>query len=212
MSITEIAIKRPLLITVVFTVLILFGAGCYFSLNYNLLPNIQVNTVTISTIYPGASAAEVETSVTRKLEDILASIEGLDQISATSQQGVSQITVNLKSAVNVSDAERDIQRSIDQSKNQLPITAESPIVKKISLEETPVIQAGVTSSLDDRELYDLIDLQIKTTLQNVQGVGQVNVIGGDERQIQVNIDQDKLNAYGLSIVEVTRAIGNANLS
>ncbi|HTJ53044.1 MAG TPA: efflux RND transporter permease subunit, partial [Cyclobacteriaceae bacterium] len=212
MSITEIAIKRPLLITVIFTVLIMFGIGCYFSLNYNLLPNIQVNTVTVSTVYPGASAAEVETSVTRKLEDILASIEGLDQINATSQQGVSQLTINLKSSVNVSDAERDIQRAIDQKKNELPITVKSPVVKKISLEETPVIQAGVTSTLGDRELYDLVDLQIKTALQNVPGVGQVNVIGGDERQIQVNVDQGKLNAYGLGIVQVTRAISNANLS
>src|SRR3989442_964916 len=106
MSITEIAVKRPLLIVVIFTVLILFGVQCYFNLNYNLLPKIQVNTVTVSTVYPGAAVTEVETSVTKKLEDILSAVEGLDQINSTSQQGVSQITITLKSSANVDDAER----------------------------------------------------------------------------------------------------------
>ncbi|MVT09554.1 efflux RND transporter permease subunit [Chitinophaga tropicalis] len=212
MSITEIAIKRPLLIVVIFTVLILFGIQCYISLNYNLLPKIQVNTVTVSTVYAGASVTEVETSVTRKLEDILSSVEGLDQISSTSQQGVSQVTITLKSNADVDEAERNIQRKIDQSQNDLPDQADKPIVKKINLEETPVVQAGVTGKVDSRALYDLVDKQIKPALQNVAGVGQLNIIGGDERQIKVNIEHDKLNAYGMAIPALTQAITNANQS
>ncbi|BAV05533.1 hydrophobic/amphiphilic exporter-1, HAE1 family [Filimonas lacunae] len=212
MSITEIAVKRPLLITVIFSVLILFGIQCYFKLNYNLLPKIQVNTVTISTVYPGAAVTEVETSVTKKLEDILASVEGLDQINATSQQGVSVVTVTLKPEMNVDDAERDIQRKIDQSINDLPTTADKPLVKKVNLEETPVIQAGITANMDARDLYNLVDKQMKPALQNVPGVGQLNIIGGDERQIQVNIRQDKLNAYHIGIEQLTQAITNANQS
>ncbi len=212
MSVTEVAIKRPLLIVVIFTVLIVFGVECYFQLSYNLLPKIQINTISVSTIYKGASAAEVETSVTKKLEDAFSSIEGLDKISSTSQEGISLITVQLKSNADVDKAERDVQRKADQTQNDLPDDAKKPTVNKISLDDAPVISAGITSKLDPRELYDLIDKQLKAVLQNVQGVGQVNIIGGDQREIKVNIDQDKLKAYGLGIVQVTQAISNANQS
>lgn len=212
MSITEIAVKRPLLILVIFTVLLLFGVMSYFQLNYNLLPKIQVNTVTVSTVYPGASAAEVQTSVTKKLEDAFAAVEGLDKISSSSQEGVSQITITLKSNADLDKAERDIQRKADQAQNDLPDEIDKPLVNKISLEEIPVIKAGVTSRLAPRALYDLIDLQVRPLMQNIEGVGQVNIIGGDERQIQINIDQEKLKAYNLGIAQVTQAVGNANKS
>ncbi|WP_158795626.1 efflux RND transporter permease subunit [Pedobacter sp. L105] len=212
MSITEISIKRPLLIIVIFTVLIIFGIESYFQLSYNLLPKIQINTVSVSTIYTGASASEVESSVTKKLEDAFSSIEGLDKISSTSQEGISLITVQLKSTADVDKAERDIQRKADQTQNDLPDDVKKPVVNKISLDDAPVISAGITSKLDSRALYDLIDKQLKAVLQNVQGVGQVNIIGGDERQIRVNIDQGKLRAYGLAIGEVTKTISNANQS
>jgi HAE1 family hydrophobic/amphiphilic exporter-1 len=212
MSIAEVAVKRPLLIIVIFTVLIMFGALSYSKLNYKLLPNIEVATVVVSTVYPGASAAEVETSVTKKLEDAFASVEGLDKINSTSQEGVSQITVQLKSGTNVDQAERDIQRKADQAQNNLPDNIDRPIVNKINLEEAPVIRAGVTSTLAPRALYDLVDKQLRPVLQNVGGVGQVNIIGGDEREIQVNIDQGKLRAYGLGITQVSDAIRNANQS
>ncbi|ASZ13019.1 efflux RND transporter permease subunit [Chitinophaga pendula] len=212
MNIAEIAIKRPLLIIVIFTVLILFGIQSYFSLNYNLLPRIKVNAVTVTTIYPGASAAEVQLSVTKKLEDAFASIEGLDQISSTSQEGVSSIVVQLKASADVDKAERDIQRKADQSENELPDNIERPNVSKVNLDETPVIRAAVTAGLSSRQLYDLIDLQLQPILQNVAGVGQVNIIGGEERQIKVNIDQRKMLGYHLSIAQVTQAIANANQS
>jgi HAE1 family hydrophobic/amphiphilic exporter-1 len=212
MSISEIAVKRPLLILVIFTVLILFGVQSYFALNYNLLPKIQVNVVSVSTLYPGASAAEVESSVTRKLEDAFAAVEGLDNINSTSQEGVSQITLNLKSDADVDKAERDIQRKADQAMNDLPKNINKPLVNKVNLEEAPVIRAGVTSNMAPRELYDLMDKQVKPILQNVAGVGQVNIIGGDQREIQVNIDQAKLKGYNLGIASISAVIANANKS
>lgn len=212
MSIAEIAVKRPLLIIVIFFVLILFGALSYSKLNYKLLPNIEVPTVSVSTIYPGASASEVESAVTKKLEDVFAAVEGLEKINSTSQEGVSQITVQLKSGTNIDKAERDIQRKADQAQNILPEDVDRPVVSKINLEEAPVVRAGVTSSLAPRALYNLVDQQLRPILQNITGVGQVNIIGGDERQIQVSIDQGKLKAYGLTITQVSEAIKNANQS
>jgi HAE1 family hydrophobic/amphiphilic exporter-1 len=212
MSITEIAVKRPLLIIVIFTVLFIFGARSYSSLNYNLLPKIEVPTVSVSTVYPSAAAAEVETSVTKKLEDAFSSVEGLDKINSTSQEGISSVVVQLKTGTDVDQAERDIQRKADQIQNDLPDNINKPIVNKINLEDAPVVKAGVTSKQSPKELYDFVDKQLLPLLQNVAGVGQVNIIGGDERQIQVNIDQDKMKAYGLSIASVTNAIAKANQS
>lgn len=212
MSIAAIAVKRPLLIIVIFTVLILFGTLSYTRLNYNLLPKIDVPTVTVNTVYPGASAAEVETAVTRRLEDAFAALEGLDKISSTSQEGVSQVMIQFRNGTDIDEAEADVQRKADQSQNDLPKGIDRPVVSKINLDESPVVRAGVTSSLDPRSLYDLVDKQLRPALQNVPGVGQVNIIGGDERQIQVNVDQAKLKAYGLSITQVTNALANANQS
>lgn len=212
MSITGIAIKRPLLLIVIFTVLVMFGIQSYRSLNYNLLPKIEVPTVSVITLYPGASAAEVQTTVTKKLEDAFSSVEGLNQINSTSQESVSIITIEFKSGTDIDKAERDVQRKADQALNDLPDDAERPQVNKVNLEETPVIKAGITANMAPRNLYDLMDKQLRPILQNVAGVGQVNIIGGDEREIQININQDKLLAYGLSIAQITQAVNNANLS
>ncbi|XRE42738.1 RND efflux system, inner membrane transporter [Tenacibaculum discolor] len=212
MSISELAIKRPLLITVIFTILILFGVQSYFQLNYNLLPNIEVKTVNVTAIYPGASASEVELNVTKKLEDALSSIEGLDGINSKSLEGVATISVQLKTNIDIDEAERDVQRKVDQSMNELPIGLENPTVSKVNLEETPVISAGVLADMDSKMLYQMIDDQILPVLQNVPGVGQVNIIGGTPRELKVNIDQNKLKAYRLSIQEVVTAVTNANKS
>lgn len=212
MGISEIAIKRPLLIVVIFTILILFGLQSYFNLNYNLLPKMEVKTVSVNALYPGASAAEVETNVTKKLEDALSSLEGLDIISATSQEGVAQISISLKSNADLDKAERDVQRKVEQTMNQLPENIESPIVSKVNLEEVPVISAAVTGSMASKDLYTIIDTEILPILQNTEGVGQVSIIGGDERQIQVNLDQDKLKSFNLDITQIVQAINNANKS
>ncbi len=212
MTVSELAIKRPLLIVVIFTVLTLFGVQSYFQLNYNLLPKIEVKTVSVVTIYPGASASEVAMNVTKKLEDNLASVEGLKSIASSSQEGVSQITLELKSTVDIDEAERNVQRKVDQSMNLLPDAVDSPTVSKIDLEEAPVISAGVTANKSPKELYQLIDDELLPVLQNTEGVGQVNVIGGTPREIKVLVSQDKLRAYGITVQEVIGAIANANRS
>lgn len=212
MGISELSIKRPLFIVVVFTILFLFGFQSYFKLNYNLLPKLQVNVVSVTTLYPGASASEVEFNVTKKLEDKLASIEGLDGINSISQEGVSQITVNLKANADLDQAEREVQRKVDQTMAVLPTNINNPSVGKINLDEAPVVSAGVLASIAPKELYTIIDKQIVPILQNTEGVGQVNIIGGDAREIQVNINQEKLRAYKLTIDQVTQSISKSNKS
>lgn len=212
MSITEIAIKRPLLVTTIFTVLILFGFLSYQQLSYNLLPKFEANVISVATTYRGASADEVETNVTKRIEDALSSLEGLDRMTATSQEGASIVIIQLKNGVDVTLAQQDAQRKIEQIINLLPDEVDRPILNKFSTDEIPVLRMGVTANLSPTKLYDLIDDELKPQLSNVAGVGQVNVIGGNERQIQVNVDAEKLRAYGVSIGQVSQAINAANTS
>ncbi|MCW4467617.1 efflux RND transporter permease subunit [Flavobacterium sp. MFBS3-15] len=212
MSITAIAIKRPLLLIVLFTILIYFGVTSYLSLNYNLLPGFSIPEVSVSILYPGASAAEVETSVTKKLEDAFSSIEGLESLHSTSREGDAGIKLIFKSGTDIDKAERDVQRKADQVMDDLPEAAGRPQVNKINMQEAPVIKAAVTADMAPRDLYNLMDKQLRPILRNVTGVGQVDIIGGEEREIRINVNQDRLMAYGLSIGQVTSAIANANLS
>jgi HAE1 family hydrophobic/amphiphilic exporter-1 len=212
MSITEIAIKRPLLVTTVFTVLGLFGVLSYQQLSYNLLPKFEANVISVATVYRGASADEVETNVTKRIEDALSSIEGLDRMNATSQEGASIVVLQLKNGVDVTQAQQDAQRKVDQISNLLPDGVDRPVLNKFSTDEIPVLRLGVTANLSPTKLQDLINDELKPQLSNVAGVGQINVIGGNERQIQVNVNAEKLRAYGVSIGQVSQAINAANTS
>ncbi len=212
MSITELSIKRPLLITVIFVTLILFGWIAYKQLDYNLLPKFEANVVSVQTTYRGASSSEVENSVTKKVEEAVSAIEGVDRVSSTSMEGVSVVTIELKSNVNVTNAQRDAERKINEVKAQLPEDADDPVVRKFNTDELPVLRVSATSKLSEPELYDLVDKQVKPVLQNVPGVGQVALVGGNEREIQVQLDNDKLQAYGLSSAQVNTVIANSNTS
>ncbi|WP_027379105.1 efflux RND transporter permease subunit [Chryseobacterium daeguense] len=212
MSITSLSIRKPLLLAVIFTILGYFGISSYLNLNYDLLPKFEIPEVTVSTLYPGASASEVESAVTKKLEDAFSSIENLDQIKSTSQEGVSIISLAFKSDTDVNQAEQDLQKKVDATLNQLPKTAERPQVNRVNMQATPVIKAGVTANMEPTKLYDLLDNQLKPILNNIKGVGQTDLIGGNEREIHININQEKLTAYGLSADLVTQTIRKANIS
>ena len=212
MSITELSIKRPLLITVIFVTLILFGWISYQQLDYNLLPKIEANVVSVQTTYKGASSDEVQNSVTKPLEEAVSSIEGVNHVSATSQEGVSVVTIELKPGADVNTAQRDAERKINEIKSTLPKDADDPVVRKFNTDEIPVLRISATSKLSEPALYDLVDNKVKPLLQNVSGVGQVTLIGGNEREIQVTLDNDKLQAYGISSSQVNQIIANSNSS
>ena len=206
MSITETAIKRPLLITVIFVTLILFGFVSYKQLNYNLLPKFEANVVMVQTSYRGASPEEIQNTLTKPLEDAVSAIEGVDKISSTSMEGVSAITVTLKSGTNVNEAQRDAERRIDQVRSTLPDDADDPVVRRFSTDEMPILNMSVNSNLPAGEMYDLLDDRVVPMLSNVSGVGSVTLVGAQQREIQVVMDNDKLKAYGLSAGRVAQAV------
>ncbi len=212
MSITEISIKRPLLITVVFVTMILFGWISYNTLDYNLLPKFEANVLSVQTVYRGASSDEIQSTITKPIEEAVSSIEGVDNINATSVEGVSVIAIELKAGVKTLDAQRDAERKINEIKAKLPVDADDPVVRRFSTDELPVLRVSATSNTSGTELYDLIDQEIKPLLLNVEGVGTVTLIGGNEREIQIMLDNDKLQAYGVSSIQVNQAVANSNSS
>jgi HAE1 family hydrophobic/amphiphilic exporter-1 len=211
-KLTELAINRPLLITVIFVILILFGMISYNSLNYNLLPKFDAPIVSVITTYRGASAEEIESTVTKEIEDAVSSLEGIDKINSTSMEGASMVIIQLLNGVDVNKAQNDAQRKVDMIRATLPKDLDDPIVNKFSSDDIPVLRLGVTANTDDKALYDLIDQQIKPQLSNIPGVGQVSLVGGNERQLRVNLNKNKLESYGLTVAQVATIVNMASLS
>jgi HAE1 family hydrophobic/amphiphilic exporter-1 len=211
MKITEVSIKRPTIVVVVFTILTLLGVMSYKSLNYELLPKFSSPIVTIATIYPGASPNEVESSVTKKIEDAIASMEKIKKITSKSSESLSVITVELNNDANVDIALQDAQRKVNAILADLPGDAKPPSLNKFSLEDLPIMTLSATAKMDDKKFYDLVDKKLQPLLSRLPGVAQVSLIGGQEREIQVNVDPKKMQAFNLSILQLRQLITNANL-
>lgn len=211
-KLTELAISRPLLITVIFVTLILFGALSYNNLNYNLLPKFDAPVLSVITTYRGASAEEIESSITKHLEDAVSSLEGIDKITASSMEGASLVIIQFVNGTDINNAQIDAQRKIAQIQAMLPTGMDDPIINKFSTDDIPVLTLGTTSNLSDKEFYDVLEDQIKPQLATIKGVGRVDLIGGTTRQIHVNVNKEKAEFYGLTVAQVGAFVNAASLS
>jgi HAE1 family hydrophobic/amphiphilic exporter-1 len=211
MTLTELSIKRPTLVVVTFTVLTVLGIFSYFQLKYELLPKMSIPVVTITTVYPGASPYEVENNVSKVIEDAVSGIDKIDNVRSTSFEGMSLVIIEFKQDANIDNVVQDASRKVNAVLSQLPTDAKQPTVSKIAFDEIPVLRMGVTSSMDSREFYQFMKDRIQPRLSKIAGVAQVALTGGDEREIRVNLDANKVRAYGLSILQIMQAIRNANM-
>jgi HAE1 family hydrophobic/amphiphilic exporter-1 len=211
MKLAEISIKRPSLVIVLFTILTLGGLFSYSNLGYELIPKFETNVITIATVYPGASPSEIENTVTKKIEDAVSSLENIKKIESKSYESLSVVSITLTSNAEVNNSMNDAQRKINAIINDLPEDVETPSLTKFSLSDLPIMTIGANGKMDEAAFYDLIDKKLAPVLSRVQGVAQVNIIGGQEREIQVNLDAVKMQGYGLSIPQVQQNILTSNL-
>jgi len=211
MNITEIAIKRPSLIIVLFSVFTLLGIIGYKNLSYELLPDFNQPVIVIKTMYPGAEPQEVETSVSRKIEDALSNLEGVDYLETKSMPNASVIIANLKYGTNVDKAMQDAQRYIDNIKKDLPANIQSPVMSKVSPNDLPIISISATSNLSETEFYRKMKDEFLPQIQQLKGVAEITLLGGEEREIQVKVNQDKLVYYKLSLSQVVEAINRSGI-
>jgi HAE1 family hydrophobic/amphiphilic exporter-1 len=211
MSLTEIAIKRPSLIIVIFSVLILGGLISYQQLGYQLMPNFSQPVINIQTLYPGASPSEVESEVTRRIEDAVSALDNIDDINSKSFENVSIVTIGFKNGTDLELAMQDAQRKIENIKGDFPDDAKSPSLSKVSQSDLPIIQLVATSNLSSGDFYTLVKDQIKPQIQQISGVAEITVLGGEEREIRINADMDKMKYYGISLMQLNATIQAANI-
>jgi hydrophobic/amphiphilic exporter-1 (mainly G- bacteria), HAE1 family len=212
MTLTELSIKRPSFIIVIFTILIGGGLISYNQLSYELLPDFSPPLLTVTTTYPGASPATVETQVSKPLEDALSGIENINEVTSFSLDNASLILLEFKASANIDKSLEDAQRKINNILSNLPEGSQTPVIAKIEPNASPVLQvSAVASNMSDRDLMELMDDQILPQIKQTKGVAEVQVIGGERRAFRINVDKDKLKRYGLSLTTINQVIASANV-
>src|SRR5690554_119198 len=211
MNITEISIKRPSLIIVMFGVFTLLGWIGFKNLSYELMPDFNQPVVVIKTGYPGADPEEVETSVSEKIEDALSNLEGIDYLVTKSLPNASVIIVNLKYGVNLDNTMQDAQRYIDNIRKDLPADILSPEMSKVSPNDLPIMSISATSDMPATEFYQKMKNDFLPQIQQIHGVAELTLLGGREREVQVNIQPHLLKQHKVSILQVVQAINQSGV-
>lgn len=211
MNLTKLSIKRPSVIIVIFSLIAVFGVICLRTLGYELIPNMSSPIITVTTEYPGAAPSEVENQITKPIEDGLSGMNNIDYMQSKSYSGASVVMIFFKQGTNVDVMLQEAQRNLDKIKKDLPDDAKNPSLGKISPSDFPIMTIAINSTMPKTELYQKVKDVYLPIIQQVKGVAEVRMLGGEQREIRVNVNKDKLKFYNLSILQVTEAIKSANL-
>lgn len=192
---------------------ILMGTLSYNSMRVEQNPEVQLGTITVSTVYPGAGPDEVNTLISKKIEQVMAGVAGIREVTSTSQEGVSVVVANFEVGTNMDAALNDARGKVDGVVGQLPTSAEKPVVDKFDFSSQPVLYFSLASKTrNNRDLRDIAEEVLQDRFAQTPGVASVSVSGGDVREIQVLLKKDALIAYGLGIAQVQRAVQSSSLN
>ena len=210
-KLAEICVRRPVFATMLILSLTVVGIFSFFSLGVDLFPKIDLPTITVTVTNPGASPQEIETEITDKVESAVNTISGIDELRSTSVEGVSQVFITFLLEKNADVAAQEVRDKVGLITNDLPETAETPIVQKLDTDAAPVLRIAVSSPRSLREVTDIADKQIKKRIESINGVGNVEIVGGATREIEIYLDPDKMRAFNVTVPEVTAAVKSQNL-
>ncbi len=210
MGLTRVAINRPVFILMVILAMVILGIVSFTRLNAELFPSINFPVVTVVTTYSGASPDDIDRLVTQPLQDAIAGIANVDVLQSSSTEGRSQITITFLDSANIDTAAIDVQRRVGAVVNQLPADADAPSVSKLDPGQQPVLQVGLNANLPLDQVFQLADDKIKPRLESQNGVASVAISGGLQREIQIQVDPNRLRAYGLTIDQVSQALAREN--
>ena len=211
MKIVKTSIERPIFVTVLFILLTVLGFLSFRSLSAELMPKFTPPLLNVQIIYPGASPTEVENSLTKKAEEVLSSMEGIDQMQSYSFEGMSMIMVSFDFGTDIDKAMTDAQNRLSARRAELPRDIISPMISKVSVDEKPILILSATADIGSTDLFDLIDKRVVPELSHVKGIANVGLVGGVEREIQINLDKAKMQDLGITPVMVQGAIRASNL-
>ena len=210
-KLAQICIQRPVFATMLILALVVVGLASYRSLGVDYFPKVEFPYVNISTVLAGASPEEVESQVTKPLEEAVNTISGIDELNSTSAEGISVITIAFVLEKDPEVAAQEVRDKISTVLGQLPRDAKTPVVEKLASDAAPVLNVVVSANRDLREITKLVDDRLKKNLESLTGVGQVRFVGDRKRQIQVVLDGEKLYSYNLNIEQVRAALAAQNI-
>jgi HAE1 family hydrophobic/amphiphilic exporter-1 len=206
----EICVKRPVFAWVLVLSLTVVGLYAFGQLGVDRFPNVDIPSVVVTTRLPGAAPEQVETEITDRVEEAVNTISGIDQLTSTSSEGISQVVVAFKLEKDTDVAAQEVRDRVNRVLPLLPRTVTQPTVEKLDPTASPVITVAVTAAKPLRDITEFADKSLRRWLESVDGVGQVLVIGGRKRQVNVWLDSELLGAQGLSVNEVSRALQAQN--
>ncbi|MDD2718432.1 MAG: efflux RND transporter permease subunit [Candidatus Cloacimonetes bacterium] len=212
MKISQVAVGRPVLTIMVSMIVIILGAVALSRLPIDLMPDVTSPTISVSTSYSKASPLTMEELVTRPIEEALAAVPGVQEISSRSTEGSSNVQVSFSWGTDLEAASNDIRDRLDRIISRLPDEASRPSLRKYDMSATPVIMMGVTSDLDVLELRRILEEQVSYRLERVDGVASVSIWGGRSREIHINIDPLKMNALRIPLDQVISSVRAANIN
>jgi len=211
MNLPGFSVKRPIFTTMVTLIVVILGAVSLSRLQIDMLPNIELPTLSIRTDYEGASPEVMERLVTQIIEEIVATVPGVEEITSTSSEGRSRVRVSFVWGTQIDTAAIDVQGKLEDEINELPDDIVRPRIRKFDIASFPVVLLGISSNLDPVELTELIEVQIRYRFARIPGVAQVDVWGGFNREVRIELDPDRIKAAGLPLDGVLDAIRDANL-
>lgn len=210
-KLAEICVRRPVFATMLIMTMIVLGVFAYNRLTVERFPRVEFPIITITTRLPGAAPQEVETEITDKIEESINTISGIEELRSTSSEGVSLVFVQFELERDLDSAAQDVRDKINRAIPLLPSTIEQPTVEKLDPDASPIMTIAVASNRNIREITEFADKVIRRQIESVNGVGQVQIVGGRKRQVNVKLDADKLRAYNLTVAQVSGALQSQNL-
>ncbi|ASV76741.1 RND multidrug efflux transporter, Acriflavin resistance protein [Thermogutta terrifontis] len=206
MTIADFAVRRPVATSCLIIGLTLLGLNAFRKMGLELMPKIDIPYITVVTVYPGASPEELEIDVAKRIEDAVSSIEGLKHVSSVCMENVCQTLLEFEMGVDVDIAATDVREKIDLIRSELPEDVEDPIIQKFDINAKPVATMALIGDVPIDELYDYADNELRDRLTVIQGVADVQLIGGAKREVHLELDRDKLAARGLTTMDVVKAV------
>ena len=208
----SISVRRPVFASVLILVVLVMGLVGYFQLGVDRFPKVDFPTVAVITRLPGAASAEIETDISDKIEEAVNTIGGIDELHSVSSEGVSQVYVTFVLEKDIDVASQEVRERVNGVLSELPDGIDPPIVTKVDPDATPVLYVAVNANAPMREITTVADKIVRRRIENAPGVGQVTVVGGSKREVNLWLDPVRLRSYDLSAVDVERALRGANLT
>jgi len=211
MFLSDLSIRRPIMMSMFLLVFILFGGLAFWGMPLDLTPDVDIPYVTVQTIYSGAGPEEIEMQLTKKIEDAVSSISQIDQMISYSMEGVSLVIIKFELDKDVDVANQEVKDKVDAILNDLPDDSEDPIVEKINLQEFPIVDLVLSGDLSPTELWDLADKKLSDRFSQIEGVARAEISGGQEREIQIVLDDKAVFQSNITLQQLSQILSASNL-